>query len=446
MLSEAGPPAATRVICVSRPPACASASSTSTPGITGCPGKWPWKNGSLPVTFFHAEDALAGLELDHAVDQQERVAMRQQRPGCVRCRTAGKIVAVNAGSSSESMRRNRSSSCRKRTALLRQSRFGISGVPEEYSPVRGWSGSPGSSRSRPRVADLEVAETPAPPPISSSGRCARCRRPRRNLGEGGVRAPMRALWPTWIWLSRRTSSSSTVSSIAPRSMLVLAPISQSSPTTTPPSLRHLQPAARRPRQAESVGAEHRARMHQHAPARAHALDQRHRDQFAAFADHAILADHASGADDRAGLDPRTRADANERADLRGRIDHCIGGDDRGWMHAGLRCGTGFEFSGELRECAGIVGEERGAGVALSAGRITTAPARSRARCGGQLRAVARVGEEGELAGFRRSPAWRRHRGSGVAVAHSSANRCAGPPRWLGPDMARAAFLRTIRRR
>ena len=34
--------------------ACASASSISTPGITGRGGKWPAKNGSLMVTFFSA--------------------------------------------------------------------------------------------------------------------------------------------------------------------------------------------------------------------------------------------------------------------------------------------------------------------------------------------------------------------------------------------------------
>ena len=30
---------------------CAMASMISTPGITGSDGKWPWKNGSLMVTF-----------------------------------------------------------------------------------------------------------------------------------------------------------------------------------------------------------------------------------------------------------------------------------------------------------------------------------------------------------------------------------------------------------
>ena len=33
------------------PPTCAIASMISTPGMIGWPGKWPWKNGSLIVTF-----------------------------------------------------------------------------------------------------------------------------------------------------------------------------------------------------------------------------------------------------------------------------------------------------------------------------------------------------------------------------------------------------------
>ena len=33
------------------PAVCAIASMMSTPGMTGCPGKWPWKCGSLMVTF-----------------------------------------------------------------------------------------------------------------------------------------------------------------------------------------------------------------------------------------------------------------------------------------------------------------------------------------------------------------------------------------------------------
>src|SRR6185437_13894404 len=42
------------------PPTCAMASMISTPGMIGCPGKWPWKNGSLIVTFFRPTMRLPG--------------------------------------------------------------------------------------------------------------------------------------------------------------------------------------------------------------------------------------------------------------------------------------------------------------------------------------------------------------------------------------------------
>ena len=60
------------------PAVCASASMIMTPGITGRCGKCPGKNGSLAVTFLMRADALALDALEHAVDQQERIAMRQQ--------------------------------------------------------------------------------------------------------------------------------------------------------------------------------------------------------------------------------------------------------------------------------------------------------------------------------------------------------------------------------
>ncbi len=50
-----------------------------------------------------------------------------------------------------------------------------------------------------------------------------------------VCSPMRQLCPTCTWLSILTPSSMTVSPIAPRSMVVLAPISTSSPITTEPT-------------------------------------------------------------------------------------------------------------------------------------------------------------------------------------------------------------------
>ena len=58
-----------------------------------------------------------------------------------------------------------------------------------------------------------------------------------------VCAPMRTLWPIWIRLSSLTPSSITVSSSAPRSMQVLAPISTSSPMRTRAELLDLFPAA-----------------------------------------------------------------------------------------------------------------------------------------------------------------------------------------------------------
>jgi len=41
-------------------PAWAIASITSTPGMMGVPGKWPWKKGSFMVTFLMATNRLAG--------------------------------------------------------------------------------------------------------------------------------------------------------------------------------------------------------------------------------------------------------------------------------------------------------------------------------------------------------------------------------------------------
>ena len=50
----------------------------STPGITGNCGKWPWKNGSLMVTFLTPTQLSSRSMSIHAIDQQERIAVRQQ--------------------------------------------------------------------------------------------------------------------------------------------------------------------------------------------------------------------------------------------------------------------------------------------------------------------------------------------------------------------------------
>ena len=90
----------------------------------------------------------------------------------------------------------------------------------------------------------------APPPTVQwrpMRRCRRCRRSRRWR----VCAPMRTLWPIWTRLSSLTPSSITVSSSAPRSMQVLAPISTSSPMRDRAELLDLLPARRRPARSRS---------------------------------------------------------------------------------------------------------------------------------------------------------------------------------------------------
>ncbi len=61
-----------------RPPSAPWLRSASTPGMTGLPGKWPWKNGSLMVTFLIAGSRLLAIHIDQLVDEQERIAMRQK--------------------------------------------------------------------------------------------------------------------------------------------------------------------------------------------------------------------------------------------------------------------------------------------------------------------------------------------------------------------------------
>ena len=118
-----------------------------------------------------------------------------------------------------------------------------------------------------------------------------------------VCAPMRTLCAIWIRLSSFTPSSSTVSPMAPRSMVVLAPISTSAPTRTAADLRHLQPRAAHRGKAEAVTPDHRPRLHhragtdlhpgaeRHAGHQAHVLRERH-----ARIQHALRADEAARTD------------------------------------------------------------------------------------------------------------------------------------------------------
>ena len=69
----------------------------------------------------------------------------------------------------------------------------------------------------------------------------------------------RARWAIWIWLSSLTPSPITVSSSAPRSTVVLAPISTSLPRTTRPVCGIWTQAPDFAREAEAVGADDHAR-------------------------------------------------------------------------------------------------------------------------------------------------------------------------------------------
>src|ERR1700722_18860741 len=59
------------------PPACAIASTISTPGMIGSPGKCPAKNGSVKGHVLDGDDPVLPLQIEHAIDQQKRIAMRQ---------------------------------------------------------------------------------------------------------------------------------------------------------------------------------------------------------------------------------------------------------------------------------------------------------------------------------------------------------------------------------
>src|SRR5690554_4496821 len=99
------------------------------------PGEMPLEELLVAAHGLVAQHPLARFRFDHAVDQQERVAMRQQRldRGDVH-RHRWQCVAHSPSFSKALMRRASVSSWRMRTALRRQSRAGVAGMPEAYSP------------------------------------------------------------------------------------------------------------------------------------------------------------------------------------------------------------------------------------------------------------------------------------------------------------------------
>ncbi len=151
-----------------------------------------------------------------------------------------------------------------------------------------------------------------------------------------VCAPITQLWATWIWLSSLTPSSITVSSSAPRSMVVLAPISTSSPMRTAPTCGILiqRPASRAmPKPSAPITAPE-CTMHARAD-RAAVVD---RDARIAAScprrSRTFAPDHAVRSDAHALADARARPDHREGVDLRARIDVGAAVDLRERMDAG----------------------------------------------------------------------------------------------------------------
>ncbi len=126
--------------------------------------------------------------------------------------------------------------------------------------------------------------------------------------------PITTLWAICTRLSILVPSPITVSRLAPRSIVLLAPISTSSWMMTRPDLRHLQMPLRAHGEAEAVLADADAGMKDHPVAEK------------GVRDGGVGADGAIPADPDAGADDRMRADEAAGADLRVGPDHRAGID------------------------------------------------------------------------------------------------------------------------
>ena len=120
----------------------------------------------------------------------------------------------------------------------------------------------------------------------------------------------------------------------------------------------------------------------------------YRDEFAAFADDAVLADHAAGPDVRIGFDDRARADAHERADAGAGVHARAAGDNGAGMDARGHFGAGLEQCGDFRERdVGIAGDQAGHGAIR---RVLFAQDHGAGARIGQMLAIEPVRQEGDL--------------------------------------------------
>ncbi|KAG1314735.1 hypothetical protein G6F62_013876 [Rhizopus arrhizus] len=137
-------------------------------------------------------------------------------------------------------------------------------------------------------------------------------------------------------------------------------------------------------------------MHAHALAEPDPGDQGDpRDQLAAAVEAAVFADHAAGADDAVLADHAARADGDERADMGAGCNLGGGVDDGAGVDAWRPCRRDVEQRGDLGEGrVRVLGHQRGARGGLG---VVGPQHPQRGLAIGQLGAVARIGEERQLA-------------------------------------------------
>ena len=145
--------------------------------------------------------------------------------------------------------------------------------------------------------------------------------------------PISTLWAICTWLSILVPSPITVSRLAPRSIVVLAPISTSSWMMTRPICATFRWPVGPMREAEAVLADADARMDDDAVADQRVLDD------GVGADEAVAPDRHRLADDGAGRDDRAAADLGARADDRAGLDAHAILEPRVGMHGAARAPT-----------------------------------------------------------------------------------------------------------
>jgi hypothetical protein len=183
--------------------ACASASSISTPGITGRCRKVTGEEGLVDGDVLQRLDALVLLELEHAVDQQDRIAVRQLLEDLCGCRASGSwsLLLQRAHALAQAC------SCRSVAAFFSQDALSSKGNTPLYWPgLADRARDHGGRRDVHMVGQLQVAQ--------DDGAAAGVQwRPMRALPATPTQpamalcAPMCTLWPIWIRLSSLTPSS-----------------------------------------------------------------------------------------------------------------------------------------------------------------------------------------------------------------------------------------------